>query len=142
MNISNQGNKVDLNDFDKGLQAEMTYYWRVDAIDENGVVTKGDVWYFSTKMQAETFVSEVENQLNFQVFPNPSSEKILVRLHSSQNLNSGKIQIINLLGKTCLSGAFASSPVEIDVSGLYEGLYILKITQSKQQLTTRIIVKH
>ena len=49
VNIPYPENKVYLNDFEKELKTETTYYWRVDAIDDSSVVTNGDVWYFKTE---------------------------------------------------------------------------------------------
>jgi hypothetical protein len=34
------------------LQSNLTYYWRIDEIDSNGVTTTGNVWVFNTQQEA------------------------------------------------------------------------------------------
>ncbi|NUU98458.1 hypothetical protein [Marinitoga sp. 1138] len=39
-------------DLSETLENSTTYYWRVDAVDESGNTTKGDVWSFTTAKEA------------------------------------------------------------------------------------------
>jgi len=47
-----KGNQTDTNFYVSALYSMDTYYWRIDEIDAEGVVTKGNVWYFRPRQLA------------------------------------------------------------------------------------------
>jgi hypothetical protein len=55
------------------------------------------------------------------------------------NLLNGNYQIIDISGKVVKSGDFDHS--EIDIQTISKGSYILKLTQDKRILTTRILIQ-
>lgn len=51
VNLIYPENDVDLNDLNIELKKETEYFWRVDAINENGEVTAGNIWHFTTEIE-------------------------------------------------------------------------------------------
>ena len=58
-NKSNPGNIVDPGIFGYGPEPDSTYYWRVDAVMQNGNIVKGEVWKFTTGETASNAFYEV-----------------------------------------------------------------------------------
>ena len=69
---------------------------------------------------------------NIKVYPNPASD--ILNIESQEEVNH--IEIFDLLGKQILSFKGAKN---IDVSGLQNGIYLLKINTEKGSLTEKFI---
>ena len=87
-------------------------------------------------------INELENQLSVSVFPNPANELIQVQLENvlgSKPLN-GVIRVIDQKGKQVLAQSFSSTLIELDVSFIKAGTYILDIILGPGLNSTRKIV--
>ena len=71
------------------------------------------------------------------IFPNPVTNKITLQI-ANQHLANTKIQVYNVIGKKVFEKNNLISKI-IDVSELYSGIYILKITNGNQQKTIKMI---
>ncbi len=70
----------------------------------------------------------------FSIYPNPIKENILnISLSESKNAS---YMVMDLLGKIILQGTFRP---RIDVSGIENGMYILRVVSNKKQYTARFI---
>jgi surface protein len=78
--------------------------------------------------------------IELTLFPNPVSEKLFVDFQSSYNFQS--IKIFDMLGREVKALNPDRIQEGIEVSGMNTGSYLLQfMTQDKQQLTKRFIVK-
>ncbi|WP_264529514.1 zinc-dependent metalloprotease [Flavobacterium sp. N502540] len=68
----------------------------------------------------KTFIKELEEPQEIEVYPNPVKEVLIVR-----NAEKEKFTIFNITGQQVLSGTLHSG--QIDVNALSAGLYVLKI---------------
>jgi len=76
----------------------------------------------------------------FMLFPNPTMDK--VNLTNSGSILVSKVDVRDLNGRTVQSLNFNSEPsLEIDVSSLQAGVYLLHITTNEGFLTKKIIKK-
>jgi len=78
------------------------------------------------------------------VYPNPSTGKITIALPESVN-SKIKIEVFDLLGRMTFSKEYASirsSELEVDLSALSKGNYLLRVTDDNQVSTKKIILKN
>ncbi len=101
------------------------------ANDGSGVTGSADI-LISNQPNA---VAEIGNKLNVSVFPNPTNG--LVKISANEVISS--IEVYDIIGRKQLSKTTLQSNM-LDLSGLAEGQYILKIT-SGEATQTAIIVK-
>jgi hypothetical protein len=74
------------------------------------------------------------------VYPNPSAEKITVSIPELEN-SKAKIEIFDLLGRIAFSKEYSnigSSELQVDLSALSKGNYILKVSNNNQFTTKKI----
>lgn len=84
--------------------------------------------------QGENAVEQIKRD-KFCVSPNPAGEKITVS--SRESADDLFIEIINQNGNVVLSQPLLANHVEIDISGISEGLYFVSFSKNK-----RIIERH
>ncbi len=77
--------------------------------------------------------SSIENVV---VYPNPCMDKLNVT-----NISNATVSIYNMQGSLMIINKATSSDLDIDVSGLKPGMYILKIAQEKQMKNISFIKK-
>ena len=75
------------------------------------------------------------NDSKFQVFPNPTSDKISLKLNGEKTI----ISIEDLWGKTLFSTQTKDTEPSINLSGYANGMYLLRTTQKGKTRTTKII---
>lgn len=80
-------------------------------------------------------VSDLETNIEFSVYPVPSSHYINIK--AKEDINFNDYLILNYLGQMVLSGTWDSNQKRIDISELPTGVYQLKIGRFTQK-----VVKH
>ena len=81
-------------------------------------------------------LDEIQSKINYTISPNPTASKITVK--SSLELIGKEFTIYDQLGKEVMSGLITSEETEIDLSNIYEGVYLFKAGTDMQE-TFRII---
>ena len=81
-------------------------------------------------------LDEIQSAINYSISPNPTSSKITVK--SSLELIGEEYIIYDQLGKEVMSGLITSEETEIDLSNIYEGVYLFKVGEEMQE-TFRIV---
>jgi hypothetical protein len=76
----------------------------------------------------------------FRTYPNPVDEQLFVELNETvQKLN---VEIYNITGQLVLNRMFQNTnSVNLDVSGLTNGIYILRLNTDKETFNSRIIIQ-
>ena len=119
-------NYIDSDPFD-GLS-----YYRLSQIDFNGDVTEHGIKSVQIKGQSSS---------NFMVYPNPSSGQFYIKSENSNQLKH--IWIKNMQGQSLvLRPVLINGMVQVDVSQISKGIYILFIERQNGKVETkRIILK-
>jgi len=97
------------------------------AIHENGICYTEK----TLQIQSTVSVSETENDNNIRIYPNPTTGKFTI--HISQ-FTFHDIEIYDIYGKKLSHFTFHTSPVEIDISHLANGVYFLKIGDKTEKI--------
>jgi len=100
---------------------------------------KWGIWYSTG--ERELFGVEEEKVNRFTMYPNPVSENVLNVLFSESSKEKSSIKIINTLGQIVLERNVAKNELllQIDVSSLVKGNYIIQWTDNKQNQTKKLI---
>ena len=117
-----------------------TYHWRVRSIHAKDNSAFSDTWSFTVHPVG---INESQ-ELTFSVSPNPADDMIQLQLNT---LVSGNVQLDfhNSIGKLVssrtLSNNNSNSVIDVDVSDLKSGVYMMTIKVNKTQTTQRLIIR-
>jgi len=77
------------------------------------------------------------------VYPNPSSGKVYVR-YQLDNANPVQIEVFNATGVrvAMTDGTAVSGNSMVDLGGMSEGIYLVRITNNGQTATRKVVVKN
>ena len=79
-------------------------------------------------------IEEVNNSIDWKVFPNPASQVLHVRVSLEQNADL-KYEIVDISGKLIREGNFFSSEeAQISISNLNSGTYFIRLTTASGQI--------
>lgn len=92
----------------------------------------GDGFYFDDleilSYGTEVGINEIDNQLDWKVFPNPANDVLHVKI-STENAEDVNYQIFNISGKVIKSGEFLSTEdALISIDDLNSGSYFIQLT--------------
>jgi hypothetical protein len=90
-----------------------------------------NTYYYGNEATAS--VNEFDS-INFSVYPNPTSSILKI---DDSNFSLKNIEIYNIIGKK----VFTSSKNEINLEGLVNGVYVLKVQSENGNIATKRIVK-
>lgn len=117
-----------------GLDGGTYYSFFVQAIDLSGNVSQ-----YSDTVQIETWETGLDETFNHpvKVYPNPASNHINIELPHAWE---ARFIISNLLGKIVYRGSFRgkTSIFTSEIGG--SGIYILRITDARQEYTEKIVI--
>lgn len=100
------------------------------------VLINGFQLYETIELSAEN------NTLNsFSVYPNPATELLKIDFQSG-NGNEISYSVIDITGKTVLmnTAELTDRNLEIDVSKLSDGVYLLKLTMKEEQMVRKFVI--
>lgn len=112
-------------------------YW-VDVFDVN-FCTSRDSIRISLK-DCSTGIGEITGE-TFTAYPNPAKEYIMIELPAVAERNRLKVELMNLQGKRVMSRQFSNvtATFKLSLPELAAGMYVLKISDERNQLWTRSI---
>lgn len=79
------------------------------------------------------------NQSNIAVYPNPANNNIIIDLQGLLSIQNNIISIYNIQGQRILEQSFNKEKIEVDMSGLSKGIYILKLITSDKIEITKLV---
>lgn len=75
-----------------------------------------------------------------EIFPNPTTDMVNIRINSSFNEQSYKIELFNELGTLLLSKEIFSLTYSFNMNGYKKGCYFLKISNSGKSINKKLII--
>ena len=89
-------------------------------------------------------ISNVSNNENIQLFPNPASDKITIT--SGKTINSNvNVNIVDVAGRLAQTVSFnnltAHGQQAIDISKLAKGVYFVKIKTANSEMIEKLVVR-
>jgi hypothetical protein len=88
-----------------------------------------------------TSVRDFDVVLNAQVYPNPSTDQLLLTINNSE-FKQLNYQLLDLQGKVLRQDRLNTTTTSIDVSTLPNGTYFVKVLDKQKQLKTFQIIKN
>lgn len=85
-----------------------------------------------------TAVEEKNLNNNFEIYPNPFSNSIIV----NSNLNNSFFKIFDLFGKLILKGEILKFPTELNTTKIPKGIYVLELNIGNETFERKKIIKH
>ena len=71
----------------------------------------------------------------YSLYPNPANDIITIE---GKDVNIDKIEILNVLGQLTFSSEFKDSKVQINTSGIDQGMYFVKIQSNKKEVIKKL----
>lgn len=119
---SGNGNNGTLSNF---TLSGLTSNW----VDDSLIVSGNNC---STYLSTDSFVNN-----DFKYYPNPTSDILTV----SYSKQISEVEVLNLLGQTVLTQKGSDLEMQLDLSRLTTGTYLVKVASEGQSKTLRIIKK-
>lgn len=85
-------------------------------------------------VQNPTDIKNINANNTFKLYPNPTNNKLTI-----ESLQKSTIEILNIQGQTIQQQQLKQDKTDIDISGLTNGIYILKLTNSNKTEIKRFI---
>jgi len=117
-----------------GLNTE--YFWQVVSISDCGE-SLSNIFSFRTVLETATFDL---GQTTIDIFPNPASDQLFIKLtHPIQD--DIALELVNLKGQRIVKQYLnaGTQNINIDMSNLSAGFYLLKINTKEESFTDRIV---
>ncbi len=124
------------------LKDDSTYYWRVDAINDNGTTT-GDVWSFTYNPSTTGAIDYIPSRFKLRSSPNPvkGTAYISFELTESGPVTLDIFSIDGRLLATATSFAGAGTHKEaLDISP-YSGILICRLSQGKNGESIHLVAQ-
>lgn len=117
-----------------GVENDEDYFWRVKAVGECGEGEYSEVFSFHTYdlLSVDDF-----EQNGFVVHPNPATNQVIVNAPSTIK----ELKVFNVLGQEVMHVTPDSDQVQLDISALSVGSYLLQISDGNATEVKRLIKK-
>jgi hypothetical protein len=95
---------------------------------------------FDGKESLSKVVSVAQNQKGqIRISPNPTSDKVNILLSNNDRFESTTVTVYDLIGRQVLTQKTTANAVELDMSNLAKGTYLVKIDANNSVYTEKII---
>jgi len=115
------------------------YYFSMIFVPGEQVYSDGNA--FAIRMITDGAISDIisleENNLEYNIFPNPSSGSINIELGEQGEFN---VEISDIIGKSIYNNIIKTN-TNIDINGLDTGVYFVTISNENKSNTTKLIVE-
>lgn len=124
---------------DLTVSEKTKYYYRVRAANIKGSSVYTNVVIITTLAKTSASIDLVDTDV-FQVFPNPTSDAVRVRVSDSMLNETGVITITDRMNRVVSKTILDSnqSEYQLDLSNYTEGTYTISLRTATQQITKRV----
>lgn len=134
ISITKQNNTKTFTDAGLSPGTEYYYFAEIKQNDGDWIVTS-PIWY---KYSLPVGLYEKEALLDFHFYPNPVVQKLFISMAMPDTY---LISIIDLTGRLIFENTYTDNSLGIDLSQFSKGIYTLKVSNSKQSVTKKLIVE-
>ena len=118
-----------------GLEEESQYVVYVQAVCAEGIVSD---WTSGVDFTTETQGIEDVDNAAITLYPNPASSTVTIEAMNSEQLT---VNIVDMNGRQVYSGNTANGSLTVDVSGMAQGAYFVRITGERVNAIRKLIVR-
>ncbi len=111
------------------------YYYRVYAYSVGNVSAASNV--ISVGACGSTDIHETSDLLVMRAYPNPVKDRLFVRINKTNDI---VVTISDILGKEVKKLSESELVSGLDITGLENGIYFVKVKQAESELVERIII--
>jgi hypothetical protein len=96
---------------------------------------------FGTFQELSSGVNNIaQNNIEFSIYPNPANDLLYVNYKSTNSSEKISYSVIDIYGRTIINHPEPTEGQQtIDISALAEGVYFIRLTNSKTTTTTKFI---
>lgn len=105
-------------------QGRITFYGASVAGNGNFANSGDQVFLGKSNSTPSLSISELQ-KLNFEIFPNPTSENVFIQISNSSE--NASVTFFNYVGKEVLNQKISNATQKINVSNLSTGVYVVKV---------------
>jgi len=95
--------------------------------------------FFSDTIQEQNGLEKVSSALNFKVYPNPSSGFISVEIEKPNPDETINVILRNMVGQIVHTSVSSSEKIDLDLTNIPSGVYIIEIKTSSETRTKKLI---
>ena len=107
---------------------------------QNGIWASAAGQVFKWNFALPTRTSDIISQDHLQLYPNPASNIIQLRVNTSANIEKGILEIISSTGKLVYQEKKSfSTDIRLDISDLPKGIYLVRIRTNEKSLSKKFI---
>ncbi len=117
--------------YPNGTQINVLYY-------DELLVGTGTGLYGHKGMGGNSSVNNNNKSKELQLFPNPSNGKIQLKLNTNAKIQ--RVEVFDFAGKLLFSQEANSSNIQIDLSNLIKGMYVMKIKTENNLYSEKIMI--
>jgi hypothetical protein len=107
-------------------------------------VLKSEIDYGETRSNVEQLITHSESPSGkpsiLEIRPNPASRTVRIFYTGTRGLSS-ELTLVDLVGKVCRSYPMENEQVEIDVSDLAPGVYLVHLKGSETSIIRKLVIK-
>ncbi len=95
------------------------------------------------KVTYHTVITDIDEQItnDMLVFPNPANN--MVSIQFQDNMENTTISLLSITGARIYEMKMKNeNHVEIPVSSIKEGLYLLEVANNKSHITKKLLIRH
>jgi hypothetical protein len=103
---------------------------------------------FSPIYSASTSPCKLNNgpvtESHITAYPNPASDYLTVDLVMSEDFTTGKIELVDVNGRTVLSQTIndpETESIRLDVAAFASGIYLLRVFDNQKMITVKVIIE-
>lgn len=100
----------------------------------------GGLAFFNSTNINSVGIDEKGNMQDINVFPNPANDKITISINNN-TYEETKIRIIDILGKEVFTTVTFNKVIQIDISGLSKGVYLVRLDSKGENKVNSSIKK-
>jgi hypothetical protein len=94
---------------------------------------------FLGKLNNDVGINEFHKPNSISIYPNPSSDKLIIDFQSINDLKNITVSIYNIQGKLLLQQAIKQTQIEINISSFAKGVYIIKVYNDNNIMVSKFI---
>lgn len=125
------------------LEMDATYYWKMRAYENGDTTNWSDVWSF-TIGEAPQGINDLLSDKTVNIYPNPAISNLNIEVNSLKP-GTVEVSILNLLGQAVARQEFdliqGKNKNQINVKGLENGLYIIRLKSDDATFMKKIVIE-